>query len=169
MKAVLGVMIVPLATTVLLAQTPVSKPSVTPPRSPTYPAPVAQKSDPALEQLARDYETAFNKGDGKALAALYATDALRVTPTGHLITGQAAIENDYLTNLAGPFKGTKLLLHPGKTQTLTADVALIEGTYEVTGGTTPVKGRYLNTVVKQSGQWRLASVVTVPEQPAPPK
>jgi uncharacterized protein (TIGR02246 family) len=168
MKAVLGVVIALHATTLLLAQTP-GKPPVTPPQSPTYPAPVAQSSDPALEQLAKDYETAFNKGDAKALAGLYAMDALRVTPMGQLLTGRLAIEQDYLTNLAGPFKGTKLLLHPGRTQALTADVALIEGTYEVTGGKAPVKGRYLNTATKQGGRWRLASVVTVPEQSVVPK
>jgi uncharacterized protein (TIGR02246 family) len=166
MKAILVVLIALQMTTSLLAQTPAGTPSVTPPRSPTYPAPVAQKSDPSLEQLARDYQTTFNKGDAKALAAFYATDALLVTPTGQLLTGQAAIEQNYLTSLAGPLKGTKLLLHPGKTQTLTADVALIQGTYEVTGGPTTVKGCYLNTVVKRAGQWRLAGVVTVPEQTA---
>jgi len=164
MKAVLGVLIALQMATSVLAQTPAGTPSVTPPRSPTYPTPVAQKSDPALEQLARTYETAFNKGDAKALTALYAADALRLTPMGQLLTGRAAIEQDYLTNFAGPSKGTKLQLHPGKTQTVTADVALIEGTYEVTGGTAQVKGRYLNTVVKQAGQWRLVSVVAVPDQ-----
>jgi uncharacterized protein (TIGR02246 family) len=165
MKALFGVVIALQSTTLVLAQPP-SKPPVTAPRSPTYPAPVGQTSDPALEQLAKDYETAFNQGDAKALAGLYEMNALRVTPTGQLLTGRASIEEDYLTSLAGPLKGTKLTLHPGKTQPLTPDVALIEGTYEVTDGTTSVKGRYLNTATRQSGRWRLASVVTVPEQPA---
>ena len=128
-----------------------------------------QQPDAEIQKLADQYQAAFNKGDGKGLAALYTTEALRVTPSGQLITGRAAIEKDYLTNLAGPFKGTKLALRPGRTQKLKADVALIEGTYEVTGGSMPITGRYLNTIVREGGQWRLASVVTVPATAAPLK
>ena len=57
------------------------------PPSPTYPTPAAQKSDPALEQLANDYEAAFNKADTKGIAALYTENALRVTPDGRLLAG----------------------------------------------------------------------------------
>jgi uncharacterized protein (TIGR02246 family) len=127
----------------------------------------AQKVDPAVEKLAEQYQVAFNKGDAKALAALYTADALRIPVDGTLLTGRSAIEASYVKNLAGPFKGTTLKLMPGKTQSLTSDVALIQGTYEVTGGSAPVRGRYLNTAVRQEGQWRLASVVTVPEAAAP--
>ncbi len=123
----------------------------------------AQKGDPGIQKLTDEYQAAFNKGDAKALGALYAADALRVGPDGQLLTGRAAIEKNHADNLAGPSKGTKLTLRPGRTQTLTADVALAEGTYEVTGGSAPAKGRYLNTLVRQSGQWRLASVVAIPE------
>jgi len=127
----------------------------------------AQTADPEIAKLITQYQAGYNKNDGKALAAMYTADALRVSPTGQVITGRAAIEKDYLANFAGPFKGTKLTLRPGRTQVLKPDVALIEGTYEVTGGAAPVKGRYVNTLVRDGGQWRLASVVTIPE-PAPP-
>ncbi len=127
----------------------------------------AQSADPAIAKLIDQYQAGYNKNDGKALAAMYTADALRVSPTGQVITGRAAIEKDYLANFAGPFKGTKLTLRPGRTQVLKPDVALIEGTYEVTGGAAPVKGRYVNTLVRDGGQWHLASVVTIPE-PAPP-
>jgi uncharacterized protein (TIGR02246 family) len=127
----------------------------------------AQTADPEIAKLITQYQAGYNKNDGKALAAMYTADALRLGPTGQLITGRAAIEKDYLANFAGPFKGTKLTLRPGRTQVVKPDVALIEGTYEVAGGAAPVKGRYVNTVVRDGGQWRLASVVTIPE-PAPP-
>jgi hypothetical protein len=67
--------------------------------------------------------------------------------------------------LGGPYKGTKLMVHSGKTQSLTADVAITEGTYEITGGPAPAKGRYQNTLLRQDGQWRLASVVIVNAPP----
>ena len=119
----------------------------------------AQKADPAIVKLADQYQAAFNKGDAKALAALYTAEALRVTPSGELLAGRAAIGQDYLANLAGPFKGTKLTLRSGRTQTLKPDVALIEGTYEVIGGKTPIRGRYLNTVVQDGGRYERASTL----------
>ena len=129
----------------------------------------AQTADPAIAKLVDQYQAAYNKNDGKALAAMYTADALRVGPTGQIITGRAAIEQDYVSNFGGPFKGTKLTLRPGRTQVVKPDVAVIEGTYEVTGGAAPVRGRYVNTIVRDGGQWRLASVVTVPELGPPAK
>ena len=130
---------------------------------------VAQKPDPAIAKLADQYQAAFNKGDVKALTAMYTADALRIVPTGQLVTGRAAIEKEYATAFAGPLKGTKLALQAGRTQMIKPDVALFEGTFAVTGGSTPMRGRFLNTLVMDGGQWKLASVVTVPEMPAPAK
>ena len=134
-----------------------------------YVAVLAQKSDPEIQKVVDQYLSGFNKGDAKALTALYTSDALRITPDGRFLTGRAAIEKSYVEAFAGPYKGTMLRLQAGTTRALTADVALIEGTYEVTGGSTPVKGRYLNTLVRQAGAWKLASVVTVPEGTTPAK
>ena len=125
----------------------------------------AQPANPALEKLADDYQVAVNKADAKAVAALYTADAWRVGPNGQLITGRAAIEQDYAGAFAGPLKGAKLTLRPGKTQMVTADVALIEGSYELVGGAGG-KGRYLNTVKREGSQWLLATVVAIPETAA---
>jgi uncharacterized protein (TIGR02246 family) len=120
----------------------------------------AQKPDAEIQKLADSYQAAFNKGDAKALTA-HTAGSLRVTPAGKLLTGRAEIEKDFAESFAGPFKGAKLTLSAGRTQTLKPDVALSEGTFAV-AGPTPLQGRYLNTLVREGGQWRLASVVTVP-------
>ena len=129
----------------------------------------AQTVDPGVAKIAEQYQAAFNKGDAKAVGAMYTANATRLAPNGQLLTGKAAIEQEYQTNFAGPFKGTKLTLRAGQSQRVTADVAVIEGTYEVTGTPNVVRGRYVNTVVREGGQWRLASVVTVPEAGTPAK
>lgn len=123
----------------------------------------AQTPDADMQKLTEQYAAAVNKGDAKAVAALYTADALRLGPDGQVITGQPAIEKQHAASLGGPQKGAKLTLRHGRTQTVTPDVVIIEGTYETTGGSTPAKGKYVNTVVRQGGQWRLASVVAVPE------
>src|SRR3712207_4074085 len=70
--------------------------------SPTYPAPVAQKADPALVQLTDAYQAAFNTADTQGIGALYTEDALRVTPDGQFLTGREAIIRGYAEAFAGP-------------------------------------------------------------------
>jgi uncharacterized protein (TIGR02246 family) len=125
----------------------------------------AQTIDPDAQKLVGQYQAAYNKGDVKALTALYTADATRLGPDGQLLKGRAAIEKSYVDAFAGALKGSTLTLQQGATQGVTADVKVIEGRYATAGGS-PVKGRYVNTMVKQSGTWLLATVVTVPDPPA---
>lgn len=128
----------------------------------------AQKPDPDAQKLADLYMAAFNKGDAKAITALYAADATRLGPDGLLIAGRAAIEKTYVDGFAGPLKGGKLTLQLGQSYPVTPDVKVMEGRFEV-AGIVPIKGRYVNTLVKQGASWLLASVVTIPDPPAAPK
>ena len=159
MKAMFAVLTALHMTASALAQTPTGAPTVTPPRSPTYPASAGQKPDAPLEQLLKDYEAAFNKGDAKAPAALYTADALRLGFKDEMIRGRAAIEQFYVATIGGGAT-PKLTVRPGRTQLLTADVALTAGSYQVGDGGS---GIYVITAVRQDGQWRLAAVVPLPE------
>ena len=126
----------------------------------------AQKPDAVAEKLQEDYSAAFNKGDAKALAELYAPDGTRLGPDGAWLVGRAAIEKVYADGFAGPFKGAKLTLTGGHTQVVTPDVKVIEGRFLV-AGLAAVKGRYVNTIVRRGKAWMLASVVTITDPPAP--
>jgi len=128
---------------------------------------LAQKPDPDATQLAAQYEAAFNKADAKAIVALYTEDGTRLGPDGSFLKGRAAIGKAYADGFAGTLKGAKLTLVQATAHVLTPDVKVMEGTYSV-AGSSPLKGRYVNTVVKKDGHWLLASVVTVPAPPAAP-
>ena len=126
----------------------------------------ARQGDPNVNRLVEQYQTAWNKGDAKALAALYSQTAIRMQPEGP-VAGRAAIEQMFTKNFAEIWKGTKLTLKAGRTQKVTADVSILEGTYEVAGGAgAPQRGRFLNTLVREGAEWKLASVTPVPETPA---
>jgi len=126
----------------------------------------AQKVDPDAQKLVDDYTAAFNKGDAKGVTALYAANGTRLGPDGILIAGRAAIEKNYADAFAGPLKGSTLTLQQGATHVVTPELKIIEGRFTATG-LAPVKGRYVNTVVRQGKAWLLASVVTIPDPPAP--
>jgi uncharacterized protein (TIGR02246 family) len=135
----------------------------------------AQAKDPALEKLAADWAAAFAKGDAKTLASYYTENAIRMTPEGGTLVGRAAIEKEFATNVAGPWKGAKIAIKLGSTHSVGADVAVNEGTWEVSGATGPdgkplsLKGNYLNTIVKKGGAWMIASNAAAPPAPAPAK
>jgi uncharacterized protein (TIGR02246 family) len=159
MKALLVVSALLATSSLALAQDPARPAPARPPQSPTFPTPAPQNSSPDIEQLTRDYEAAFNKGDAKALAGLYTADALRLGLNNEMLRGRAAIEQFYVATVGGAAT-RKLTIRPGRTQLLTADVALTEGTYQAGDG---LSGVYVITMVRQNGQWRLAAVVPVPQ------
>jgi uncharacterized protein (TIGR02246 family) len=124
----------------------------------------AQQGDPDLQKFVDEYQQAFNKGDAKAVAAFYTTDALRLWGDGQFLSGRDAIHKSYEGAFAGPLKGGKLTLRPGRTVNVSQDVRIQEGVAEVTGAPAgPMKSRYLNTFIRQGGQWRVASVTVVQE------
>jgi uncharacterized protein (TIGR02246 family) len=125
----------------------------------------AQKADPEAQKLADQYTAAFNKGDAQGVAALYTADGSRLGPDGQMLVGRAAIEKFYVDGFAGPLKGGKLTLQMGRSQVVTPDVRIMEGRFDVAGAV-PLKGRFVNTFVKQGAGWLLASVVTIPDLPA---
>jgi len=136
----------------------------------------AQTKDPALDKLAADWAAAFARGDAKALAGFYTENAVRITPEAGKTIGRSAIEKEFASNFAGPWKGAKITIKVGSTQSLSADIAVNEGTYEVSGIHTPdgkpappVTGSYLNTIVKKDGSWVLASNAAVTPQRPPTK
>jgi uncharacterized protein (TIGR02246 family) len=133
----------------------------------------AQTKD-AMEKLAADWAATFAKADAKALATFYTEGAVRVTPEGGTVVGRAAIEKEFTTNFAGPWKGTTIKITVGKVESVGPETGVAEGTFEVTGArmpdgqpAPPIKGSYLNTVVKEGGSWKLASNAAVLPQPEP--
>ena len=132
----------------------------------------AQSKDPAVDKLVTDWTAAFARGDAKALASFYTENAVRVTPEGGKVIGRSAIEKEFATNFAGPWKGAAIKIETGAVETVAPDIAVGEGTYEVTPKgpdgkpLAVIKGSYVNTMIKKNGAWVLASNAAV--LPAPP-
>jgi uncharacterized protein (TIGR02246 family) len=131
----------------------------------------AQKRQGDVQAVFQRYEAAFNKGDGSGIAALYTADGLRIGPSGGLQVGREAIAEAYTMAFSGYAKGAQIAFHPSQTRDISSNVRVVAGTYEVVG--TPdiaPHGRFLTTIVRQGGHWKLASLAAVPvartEKPA---
>ena len=123
------------------------------------------KADPGIDQLLSDYQAAWAKADAQGLASLYTQNAIRMGPEGAVV-GRQAIQKMFEQNFAGAWKGTKVTITGGRLESVSADVRVHEGTFAVSGGSgLPQNGRYLNTLVRQGAQWRIAGLAPIPETP----
>jgi uncharacterized protein (TIGR02246 family) len=129
-----------------------------------------QSVSPEYQKVMDAFTAAYNKGDAAGIGAIYAEDGLRVAPDGTVLSGRAAIQENYAASLAGPMKGAKIKLTAGATRQLTADIHVVVGTWELTGGQAgPLSGSYINTIVRKDGAWRIAGNMAMrPAMPGPP-
>ena len=120
----------------------------------------AQSSDDekAIAAAGAAYQEALNKGDGKALAALWTADGDIVDAHGTVMKGR-----DTVALTAPPAPGERppeFRIRDTTLRFLTPDVALEDGVVDVLvpGAATPLGGRFSATWVRQGGAWKLAGL-----------
>src|SRR5262249_15428146 len=107
---------------------------------------------------AEEYVAAFNKGDARAVAAFWAPDGDYEDQAGTLLKGRQAIEAAFARQFAAS-KGGKLRIDPTALRFIKPDLAIEDGTTAVVyPDAPPIASRYTAVLVKQDGQWYLASV-----------
>jgi uncharacterized protein (TIGR02246 family) len=138
--------------------------SAEPPVQPTAPsgAPsrVAGSEDSeraAILTSARDFETAFAKGDAKALAEMYTENGESRAADGRTLLGRAAIEKAY-TELFKASPGTKIDVLVKSVRFPAKDMAVEEGLLRQSRGPKglPASTAYVAVHVRDRGQWKIA-------------
>jgi len=126
-----------------------------------------------LQKVIDQYTAAWAKGDAKGVAAVYTDNAIRVDVEGNVLVGRAEIQRSFEQNFAGFLKGTTIRITAGKQVSIRPEVLVVEGTYEVSGAKDPsgkpltIKGRYLNTMVREGGRLLVGSNASFVPQPSP--
>ncbi|MFQ5792179.1 MAG: YybH family protein [Acidobacteriota bacterium] len=135
-----------------------------PPEEPSPAADMAAEEE-AIQQAADAFTAAWNNGDAKAIAELFAPDGDSVSPEGELATGREEVEKRYAEDFSETYKGTTISITTTSIRFLEPDVALVDGSYEIAGMKGPegeempvVKGLYLNVCMKEGGQWLIVSL-----------
>jgi ketosteroid isomerase-like protein len=128
--------------------------AATAPAAPAAPAVCAQptlKLAPELDRVLRDYSAAWEKGDEKALAALFSEDGFVLAMGALPVRGRAAIEEQYRASGGGPLALRAIAAHTE------GSTGFMLGCYgSAPGG--PEMGKFTLTLRKDaSGRWLIFS------------
>ncbi len=107
--------------------------------------PAAVSAAPADEVNAvlKSIADAFNKGDARAAAAMFAEDSDVISPFGVPGKGRAGAEKVMAADMAGPLKGTTSTFTADTVRELAPNVLLVDATHEAQNMTGP-DGKKMN-------------------------
>jgi uncharacterized protein (TIGR02246 family) len=138
-------------------------------------------SNSTFEQILRQQEAAWNRGDGTAWAAVFSDDADFVNLRGLVFHGRKEIARVLIQSLNGTLKGSHATLSIRRITEPAPSVALVDTDLELTHfnmlppdvvptspGLLKIRAKYILT--KQGDQWHIVSAqntVVLPPAPSP--
>jgi len=114
----------------------------------------------AIHQIWQKFEAAFNRGDSKTAASVFAVDGDRMDSFGQFFQGRAAIERSYVDLFSGAYKGGTTSSTVRTFRYITPDVVLVEIDSEVTGlpgMKTPRVLQATTIYVRHDGKWEISA------------
>lgn len=150
------------------AQAPAGK--AAPARKPTG----ISGDEASIRRLMQEHDQARNKGDWKALSALFTDDADQLTSAGEWRRGRAEIEQGVARLMGTTYKGGKYTTKIDTVRILASSVAIADGAFEITNiaGGGSRRGHTTYALVKSAGLWRIAvsrAMVPTPVGATPPR
>ncbi|MGH8251575.1 MAG: YybH family protein [Steroidobacteraceae bacterium] len=127
----------------------------------------------AIRASTQEWETAYGAGDGAALGAHYAEDAVLLPPNAPAVSGRAAIGEFLASDSAATgAAGLKFDIAPESTVQVSGDLAYEAGTFQVMDATGAAvgSGKFIGVFNKQDGKWLLVRDTwnaDAPPAPAP--
>ena len=115
----------------------------------------ATADEAAIRAQTTGWEKAYNGADAKALAGLYADDALLLPPGAPGVRGRAAIQEFFAKDVAGSkAAGAVFALNPKTDVGVSGNMGWESGTYKVTvKGAVVETGKFLSVSRKINGKW----------------
>jgi uncharacterized protein (TIGR02246 family) len=109
----------------------------------------------AIRAQSTDWVKAYNGGDAKAVAGLYAEDALLLPPGAPGMKGRAAILEFFTKDIASSkAAGVVFAIAPNADVGVSGNMGWESGTYKVTAkGAVVETGKYLSVSRKKDGKW----------------
>lgn len=113
----------------------------------------------AIRESSKAFAAAFDKGDAKAVAAMWTLDGEFTDDRGRTFSGRSAIEKEYAAFFA-EHKGLKLKLTIDSLKKVSPDTAIEDGraTLEPAPPGPPAVSKYMAIHVRMGGQWLMSTV-----------
>jgi uncharacterized protein (TIGR02246 family) len=129
-------------------------------------------NEDAIRKLYTQFVAAWNKHDAKAMAAMWVEDGDDVEPDATVAKGRHEIEKLFTLEHSSVMKKTKLTLNIDTVWFMATNVALVDGTYELSGVVAPDgkelpprKGRLSSILLQERDNWWIAaSRLMIPEK-----
>ena len=120
-----------------------------------YAASPASTDEVAIRAQTTSWGKAYNGGDAKAVAALYAEDALLLPPGASGVSGRAAILRYFTKDIAdSKAAGAVFALDPKTDVGVSGNMGWESGMYKVTvKGAVVETGKFLSVSRKKDGKW----------------
>jgi uncharacterized protein (TIGR02246 family) len=128
----------------------------------------ADDAETTIRETAKAYVDAFNKGDAKTVAGLWAEDGDYVDETGKGVSGRDAIQKKYAAFFAEN-SGAKIEVAVDAVHQVSPDAAIEDGHSKLTlaeQGAAPSSGRYTVVHARRNGKWLIASARDLPADSA---
>jgi uncharacterized protein (TIGR02246 family) len=112
-----------------------------------------------IRALWEEFEVAYNAGDSTALAELWTEEGDFFSLSGGIFRGRAEIQAFWHDALSKSYEGSRFALAIDQIRLLKSDVAVVDGTWIVTGDSIPEKypskGIYTQVLERTNGKWRI--------------
>lgn len=122
------------------------------------------KSQQEIRDLYSDFVKAWNEHDVETMASRWAVDGDHVEPDGTIAKGRDEVTELLKRQHEGVFKNTKLDLTVKSVWMITDKVALVDGTYELSGAVAPDgtavpprKGLLTSVLLQEKDTWSIAA------------
>jgi uncharacterized protein (TIGR02246 family) len=133
-------------------------------------------SEKQVHALYREFTEAWNRHDTAALGKMWSADGDHVEPDGRVAKGRDAVTTLFKLEHDTVFKQTTLSLTIDSVWLITSEVALADGSYEITGivgpdGTAIPKraGHLTSVLLNEHGKWGIAASRLMIPAPLPYK
>ena len=129
-------------------------------------------NEATIRTLYTEFAEAWNAHDAKKMASFWALDGDTIEPDGMVAKGNAEVEKHFAEEQATAMKDSTLKLTIDAVWFVTADVALVDGSYVVLNAADPNgqqlpprKGLVSSVVIREDGIWHVAasrSMIPIP-------
>jgi len=122
------------------------------------------KDEAAIRDVVKEYFASRERRDSAALGALFTADADQLVSSGEWRRGREELVKGTLASSSRTSGTRSIVLETIRFPT--ADVAIADGRYEITGGTGGDRRMWSTFVLTRDGNWRIAAIRNM--LPAPP-